>query len=535
VIVGSGYGGAIAACRLAEARWSVCVLERGREIRPGEFPDTLGKALAEVQVDRPGGHLASPTGLFDFRLNRDINVLVGCGLGGTSLINANVALRPERWVFEDDAWPEGLHTDLVRLLRCFAIAKGVLGPSAYPATNPPLLKRAALQQMATSLGRPIVQTPINVTLTIPSSHRRDEHGGCQLCGDCVTGCNYNAKRTVLTTYLERAHREGASIFTEAAVESVECDGNGWWVVRFDEPGLLRGGEPARLSVRARVVVLAAGTLGSTEILLRSGDASRGPRRLVLSDQLGQHFSGNGDTLAAAYNCDAPIDGVGAGARHSNLHEPVGPCITGTIVYREQDVQRRELEMIIQDAAIPGALSPVLPALLGGAAALWGTQMSVQRSFGIIDQVNRWGRYLAGAYHGATRRTQLFLVMAHDGARGRMTLEDNRLRIHWPGIDRLPIFDLVHRRLAEATAALGGTYVPNPVRPITVHPLGGCRMGNNPDSGVVDHRGRVFRRNGGVYDGLYVCDGSVIPRSLGVNPLLTIAALAERTSSLMLQP
>src|SRR5262245_22703355 len=103
VVVGSGYGGAIAACRLAQAGFRVCVLERGREIRPGEYPDTAAKAAGEIQVDLPGRHLFSPTALFDFRLNQEVNVLVGCGLGGTSLINANVALKPEDWVFRHES------------------------------------------------------------------------------------------------------------------------------------------------------------------------------------------------------------------------------------------------------------------------------------------------------------------------------------------------------------------------------------------------------------------------------------------------
>ena len=123
VVVGSGYGGAIAACRLAEAGWRVCVLERGREIRPGEYPDTAAKAAAEIQVDLPGRHYFSPTALFDFRLNREMNVLVGCGLGGTSLINANVALEPEKAVFEAKEWPAEIHEALANdeLARYFEI------------------------------------------------------------------------------------------------------------------------------------------------------------------------------------------------------------------------------------------------------------------------------------------------------------------------------------------------------------------------------------------------------------------------------
>ena len=112
VVVGSGYGASIAASRLARAGQRVCVLERGKEFRPGEYPDTGPEAVAETQVDLPGQHLGSATGLLDFHVNKDLNVLVGCGLGGTSLINANVSLRAEPRVFDDSRWPQAIRDDL---------------------------------------------------------------------------------------------------------------------------------------------------------------------------------------------------------------------------------------------------------------------------------------------------------------------------------------------------------------------------------------------------------------------------------------
>ena len=111
VVVGSGYGGAIAASRMARAGQQVCVLERGKEIQPGEYPNTLEEAARELQADAPEAHVGMATGLFDFRVNPDINVVLGCGLGGTSLINANVGLRAEPRVFQDPAWPEAFRKD----------------------------------------------------------------------------------------------------------------------------------------------------------------------------------------------------------------------------------------------------------------------------------------------------------------------------------------------------------------------------------------------------------------------------------------
>ena len=151
--------------------------------------------------------------------------------------------------------------------------------------------------------------------------------------------------------------------------------------------------------------------------------------------------------------------------------------------------------------------------------------------------------LHGPYAGAVRNTQTYLLMCHDKGDGKMYLEDDRLRISWPGVGEQPIFERANERLLEATRPLGGTYVINPTwstltkhNLITVHPLGGCTMSDDAEHGVVNHKGQVFSGKNGqdVHKGLYVSDGSIIPRPLGVNPFLTISALAERNSALLAQ-
>ena len=533
VVVGSGYGGAIAACRLAEAKQPklrVCVLERGREIRPGEYPDTPAKAAGEIQVDMPGHHLFSPTALFDFRLNREMNVLVGCGLGGTSLINANVALEPEKAVFEAPDWPAEIHADLANghLSRYFDRARKMLGSTDYPPPGfPSLPKQQALERTNAAAGsrRPFTRPLINVTFKEGVNQFGVHQRACQLCGDCVSGCNYGAKNTVLMNYLPEAKRHGAEIFTEVSVRSVKRDGTEW-VVLFDITGSGRqafGAPP--LSVRAaRAVVLAAGTLGSTEILLRSQTDE-----LRFSDCLGQRFTGNGDLFALSYNGTEPIDGVGSGYRRPDLHHQVGPCITGMIDLREGPLEE---QIIIEEGSIPGAISAVLPTLLGVASVLWGRTSAAPEIRTIAQQVTRWSRYLAGAYHGAVRRTQTLLAMAHDDAGGRLRLVDDRLRVEWPSLESeesRAALDRIHKRLALVSRGLQATHINNPFRPITVHPLGGCCMADSVAKGVVNHEGRVFDgATGGFHPDLFVCDGSIIPRPLGANPLLTISALAERT-------
>ena len=144
--------------------------------------------------------------------------------------------------------------------------------------------------------------------------------------------------------------------------------------------------------------------------------------------------------------------------------------------------------------------------------------------------------MRGPYHGAMRNTQIYLVMTHDQSAGRMYLENDRLRIAWPGVGEQPIFQRVNDLLKQASIPLGATFVKNPMwtelfkhNLTTVHPLGGCRMAENAENGVVNHQGQVFSDKSGaaIHDSLYVCDGSIMPRSLGVNPLMTICALAER--------
>jgi cholesterol oxidase len=541
VVVGSGYGGAVAAARLARARTkngtrlTVCVLERGREFQPGDYPDTAAKVLAEAQIDTPTRHYRSRTGLYDFRVNDEVNVFLGCGLGGTSLINANVALWPEAGVFADERWPEPLRRDVFDgLLDGYCRAVGMLNPTPYPRPpdTPALYKLEALRQSSDPIlkrygGWRFTRPPIDVEFRDGINPAGLQHYACQLCGDCVSGCNYGAKSTVAVNYLPYARAHGAEMFTEVFVERLERRG-GRWLVHYEVVGAGRERfTPPTMSVSADFVILAAGSLGSTEILLRSR-----LERLPLSDQVGEGFSGNGDVLALGYDADGPINAIGAGRHRPRLEEPVGPCITGMIDMRGQP----ELDhgMVIQEGAIPGALASLMPAVLGGAVLLFGSESGRSVSGSLRAEGRRLLNYLRGPYRGAVRNTQIFLAMNHDAADGRMYLHDNRLRISWPGREWQRILARVEPVLREATRKLGGTYLRNPFNPITVHPLGGCRMAEDAERGVVDHEGRVFfGRIGNVcHPGLYVCDASIIPRSLGVNPLLTISALAERLCALM---
>jgi cholesterol oxidase len=535
VVVGSGYGGGIAASRLARAGQDVCLLERGKERLPGEFPDTQRELAAEVQATTPVGHLGDRTGLVDLHFDQDMNVLVGCGLGGTSLINANVALAAEPAVFDDPRWPAEVIEDLpTRVEDGYRRATEMLRSVPYPDDFPKLRKLEALERAAEASGAPFYRPPINVTFEDGVNHVGVEQHACTLCGDCVAGCNVGAKNTTQMNYLPDAHAHGAEIFTCVSVRRIER-ADGRWLVHYQplETGRERFDAPT-MFVTADVVVLAAGSLGSTEILLRSREAG-----LPMSAQLGRRFTGNGDVLGFAYNCDVPIDGIGFGTLHADGKEPVGPTITGVIDLRRQPVL--DEGMVIEDGAAPSALAATMAPFLAAAAKLMGKDTDGGFRDEAAEAAREATSLVRGPYHGAVRNTQVYLVMTHDDGNGVLRLEHDRLRVEWPGVGRQPIFQSVAQRLREATAPLGGTFLKNPMWSkltkqdlITVHPLGGCVMGNDAASGVVDHAGRVFNgeAGAGVYDGLYVADGSVVPRPLGVNPLLTISALAERTCALL---
>ncbi len=532
VVIGSGYGGAIAASRLARAGRQVCLLERGKELLPGQYPDTLAEALDEYQTNTPHGQVGSRSNLYALQADEDISVVYGCGLGGTSLINANVSLEMDARVLDDPRWPEPLRGKPQALREGYRRAREMLRPNPFPSALPTPKKLTAHQKSAQRLNGEFRRLDLNVTFERRTNEVGIEQAACERCGDCVSGCNHGSKNTVLMNYLPDATHHGAEIFTLVDVRHLERDGDSW-LVHYELLDAGRSGfhSPAQF-VRAEVVVLAGGSLGSTEILLRSK-----ARGLSLSTRVGQGFSGNGDVLGFAYNADEEIQGVGWGERR-DPSQRVGPTITSAIDLRGSAQPDRD--MIIEDGVIPGFFRSLIAPTLATASELLG----VDTDPGLVDEMQEWSRQTlslaSGGRFGAVENTQTFLVMADDGASGSMRLDDDRLRLSFPGVGDQPTFQHANAALEEATAALGGTYVQNPAwtkafgRSLTtVHPLGGCCMADSAEHGVVNHLGQVFSDATGssVYESLLVCDGAILPRSVGVNPLLSISALAERNIEL----
>lgn len=518
VVVGSGYGGGVAACRLAEAGFSVCVLERGREFHAGEFSNDWRRILKEVRFSGRRVAFGPRSGLYDFRLGRDIHVLTASGLGGGSLINGAVALRPDPGLFAGGGWPEILARDGLFDQGC-ARAERMLGVGCCPDVAG-LARFHALERAAKSVGARIEAVPSTITYRAGSGAADGNGCSCALCGDCWSGCNTGAKNTVAGTYLARAARAGAAIFALATVRHVSRSGQRWTV--HLEP---TGPPPKRhkdrgAHVSADVVILAAGTLGSTEVLLRSRE-----RGLPISDRLGKGFSGNGDDMLIGRDLDTEVNAVAVGFPPKADVKPVGPATVAMI--RCPGDGEAGAEVLLQD----GTMMPLM------------AMMAPLKAFKELD----WRRALKllseGPYRGYRSRAQLFYAITHDGAGGEMRLENDRLVVAWPEVGNDPCFARGKHAATRMIEALGGVVLSNPLsdrifggRKITVHPLGGCAMGTDAAAGVVDDGCRVFDPSRGlndVHDGLYVCDGSIVRTSLGVNPLLTITALAERAIALLI--
>lgn len=512
VIVGSGYGGGVAASRLARAGKRVAVLERGREFVTGEFPSRFPEMRNEMRVTGKRMSLGSQTGLYDVRLGEDMHVLVGCGLGGGSLVNAGVALRPDDRVFADAVWPGQVRQDGL-LDEGFRRARQWLQPARDPQAEAQIKFQSLAQATRGMPGRTVAPE------IVVSFDERVSAGGiaqpaCTRCGDCCGGCNVGAKNTVALTYLPDAVRHGAELFTHAKVSHVERRGDGW-TVHVRNMNKDTRGDGQDIAVSAERVILSAGTLGSTEILLRSRD-----KGLAFSDRLGARFSANGDIIAFGYGAKIPVNAIGVGHPIKEGLAAVGASVSGQ--YELDDANDLSHELRVQEGALPSALAPVLPVMFVPNGRLLGALKSL----------------VSGVYKGPLASLQTFFAVSHDSAGGRLVIENDALTVAWPDAVDEPVYKRLDAVLSQMVGNVGGGYVKNPLagsvmghQPATAHPLGGCGMGSERNDGVVDHKGRVFDGSAdsstGVHDGLYVIDGSIIPRSLGVNPLLTITALAER--------
>ena len=529
-VIGSGYGGAITAARLAEAgKKDICILERGKEWT--KFPDTPIGVLKNLHTSK------RRLGLYEYLPFKEINVFKGCGLGGTSLINANIAIRPDKECFTHHHWPTAIRKLAAsgQIWKHYDKAKNTLAAGPRPINNQykKLGKVEAMRMRANELSsatfHPALDVAVNFKVNGPNKFGVKQKP-CIDCGDCFTGCNVKAKNTLDMNYLPLARSLGVKIFTKVEVSHLRKNQDGTFTIHYR---INQENKVGRLkTIKARSVILAAGSLGSTEILLRSEKMG-----LTTSTKLGLSFSGNGDFYGIAYNNDRRTNIMGYGNHPKSKRAAVKPgasIISGIQYNRTQGFTKR---FIVEDTSLPLAAVDLARRGLPKLSFLSGEDTD----FGFIDslkELRRVGRDLFDwDPKGAVNHSMIYLAMAIDDSKGRMDLNrKGELEIRWPGVQDQDIFKTINTELKEHAETLGGTFIENiswaslfGSRLTTVHPLGGCSLGEDTDHGVVDHLGRVFDGQGDVHAGLYVVDGAIIPGAIGVNPFLTISALAEMIS------
>ncbi|TGJ86541.1 hypothetical protein E0Z10_g2214 [Xylaria hypoxylon] len=549
VVIGSGYGGGVAAARMARAGKTVCLLERGKERWPGEFPTGTGDALDQLHysgqfappwLPRKVVHGGDPTGMYHLIFGNGQNAVVGNGLGGTSLINANVFLEADDDALQMEQWPDEIRNHPGCLTEYYKKASDVLEPEEYPKDWPRLPKLELLKKQAEYLNMTDKFSRVKQTTRFRNGPNSCgvEMSASASTGQDATGLNDGSKNTTLVTYLSDAWNWGADMFCESEVRYVtKSPKNDGYIVYFAWHGGNRGHFKANLHedlmwVHAKeAVFLGAGAIGTTEILLRSKQMGLG-----MSDKVGQNMSGNGDMVAFGYNTDHEVNAMGR--QFPSPYHPIGPCITGIIDNRKGHDNPLD-GYIIEEGTIPGALVPFMQALLEFTPGSIGETEET-----LVDRVKanlaRAGSLFLGPYFrkGAIEKTQLFLIMSHDSNQAYLTLKEDKPVLEFIGVGRSEHVKYLNRVLEKATRAAGGTFVQNPFyslmgqQQITVHPIGGACMANNGNTGVTNHAGEVFTGDGtDTYDGLIVTDGAIIPASLGANPFATITALAERSLDL----
>lgn len=509
VVLGSGFGGATAALRLAEAGKNVLVLERGKRWRGKQISPLVGEPLS-TPFPEPGDadffwarKVLNPfrrrLGLYEARQFASLQGLSAAGVGGGSLIWANVVVKAHEEAFAQ-GWPEGL--DLAELSRYYLKARQYLRPSLIPGApgvrnelSGHAIPRAELHRLAAKrLGRQ--WSPVEVAVNFGNEQFEALPNGfgarqmaCNFCGLCSAGCPRNAKNTVDLTYIAAAETLGAEVRPLHEVTAVEAVQAGYVLhaQRYDSEGRVA----ERLQIRAANVVVACGAFGSTELLLKSRKKNLLPN---LSPVLGTRFSINGNVLSAAL--DAHGDGRGLGN---------GPAIASMIDFGR---------LAVEDIANP----------LWAAGLVGGTQWSRAVNF-------------LRAYLGYKMKPQqlarlasdllVYVGVGLDSASGRLYLNSlGGLSLDWPNLANEPAIRAQHRAQRAIAEALGRKYVPDVFstfgRQFTYHPLGGCPMADSEEHGVVNQFGEVHG-----HPGLYVLDASIVPTALGRNPSFTICALAER--------
>jgi len=521
VIIGSGFGGSVSALRLTEKGYRVRVLERGRRFHDQDFARTnwnVRKALWAPALRCFGILQISPF--------RDIFVLHGAGVGGGSLGYANVLMAPGEEMFAAPAWSHLADWKSV-LAPHYDTARRMLGvtpnPRSWPADH-------LLQEIAKELGTADSwqPTPVGTFFGRPGNEGEEvpdpyfggegpPRSGCIHCGGCMVGCRYNAKNTLVKNYLYLAEKWGAEVEADAEVRDIvplpdgQADGARYEVVYRSASAILLRGERR---IRARNVIVAAGALGTMRLLFRCRDVTGSLPRL--SPRLGDIVRTNNESLLGVIARDDRADFSQGIAITSIMHADPITTIEPVRYSPGSSMMRLLTGPIIEKG---GFLSRL-------AQSAWQI-LSRPADFARTHFRSRWAQ-----------RTTIILAMQTDDTRLRFRFGRSLFTLFRRGLVSHPDPDSGHpsaievsrkvtRRFAEKVGGIPAGSINEGLLgiPMTAHILGGCPFGKSADDGVVDLDCQIHH-----YPGLYAIDGSIIPANPGVNPSLTISALAEYAMS-----
>ncbi len=513
-IVGSGFGGSVSALRLVEKGYRVLMLEKGRRLGAADFPRTNWNVKRWLWAPAVGFR-----GLFQMTFFRHVTALSGVGVGGGSLVYANTLPIPREAFFRADSWAD-LADWQRELAPHYQTARRMLGAVENPNVTVP---DQIIRELAADIGRADHVRPTTVAVyfgkpgvTVPDPYfggRGPERTGCNQCGGCMLGCRFGAKNTLDKNYLHLAEAQGLVIRADSEVTVLEPAADGGYRLEVREGAR---GEPTReRTYLADQVILSGGVLGTVDLLLRMKERARRGRGGLpgVSPALGDYVRTNSEVLM----------GVTTRRRDRDLSRGIA---IGSILDTDEHSHIEPVRYPAGAGFFRTLMAPHAPgdrAIVRVARALgFALRHPIQwlRTWAVQD----WARY-----------TMILLYMRALEGHLRLRLGRPARRLFRRGLvtelsggprptASIPEATELGKKVAARLDGVTTSMITETVLgiPTTAHILGGCVMADGPDRGVIDHQHRVFG-----HPGLYVIDGSAVSANPGVNPSLTICALAER--------